>query len=797
MGTFWQDIRYAFRMLARNPRFMAVVVLTMALGIGATTGIFSVVNAVLLRPLPLKNIERLAMIWETDREKPDGLKAVPLLRFLDWQSQCTTFESVAFFRRDWEVTLVGVDEAVQLAGNQVSPEFFSVLGVNPVLGRPFSPEEAREDGPPVIILSHAIWQRLYEADPQALGSTVTLEDVIGRRKQYTVIGVMPAGFRLFNAPHFLLPYAMDMDKPGKKGTHSDLMIGKLKPGITRAQAQAELETIAGRNEPSHPTDDRDRGVRVTSLHEELIQNVRFLLFVFQGTALLVLLVAGSNMANLLLARSASRGREMAVRLSLGAGRRRILRQLLTESLLLAIVGGAFGLLMAHWGVDGLGKLAATFLPRVEEINIDGRVLAVTCLLSVASGLIFGLAPAIRASKADLNECLKEGGAVRGLAASRPSRTRHLLVIAEVASSLVLLVGAGLLLKSFILLNNVRLGFSPENVLVVDLGGPIFPPPSGELLERLSSLPGVQAVGAVTHLPPDRAGRTDEVTIEGDSVERKVCYQAMTPHYFRAMGISVVKGRGTTEQDAAMSAPVVIVNETFVEQFLDGVDPIGKTVANDATLHKQHTIMGVVRDVPNRTLRNEIRPAVYYSSDQEMFWAKHLVLRTASKPMALATSVREVIRSVETNRPILSMRTMKERIGNSILPEQFQTILVTLFSAVGLALATVGVYGIVSYSAAQRVREFGIRIALGAQRANILRLVVRQALWLMMIGLGLGLAGAVALTRVLRTFLFKVEPLDTSTFAIVSLFLACVVLVASYVPARRATKIDPMTALRYE
>ncbi len=804
MRTLWQDIRYGLRMLARSPGFTTMIVLVLGVGIGVTTAVFSIVSAVLLRPLPFPDVDRLVMVWETKRGRPDSLEPIMLLRFLDWREQCTDFESMAFFEPGgWEETLGGVEEVARIVGARIDPQFFSVLGVVPLLGRSFTTDEGKEGGPPVVILSHGLWKRRFGGDSEILGKTVLLG-----RKPHTVVGVMGPDFRFIGTADFWWPFPMDIDSiqpvgPGtKRGAHGACAVGRLKPQVACARAQAQLETVA-RRRTQYPVFEADRGVRLTSPHEHIVKDAKLLLYVFQAAALLVLLAATANAANLILARSESRGREMSLRTALGAGRSRIVRQLLTESLLLALMGGGLGVLIAFWGAASLAKAAASLLPRVEEVSLDWRVLAFTSLVSLLCGLLSGLTPAVRAMKMDPNEGLKEGGTLRGFAGSRRSATRNALVVAEIGLSLVLLIGAGLFLKSFVLLNQVRLGFDPKNVLVAQvpgihevLGGPLGP----ELLERLSSLPGVQAVGAVTALPPRTSGTRMDMTIGDEPAEHLVCRQEVTPDYFRAMGIAVVKGRGITGQDVEGSPHVVVVNETFVKRVCGGVDPIGKELVMrtpDPSYQRRDTIVGVVKDVANQTLLNKTEPEAYYSYRQAEIWADSLVLRTGPDPARLAIPVRDAIQAVIGKDHPISMETMGQRLGHSILPQRFQTALIVLFSVIGLLLAAVGIYGVISYSVAQRVREFGIRIAVGARRADILGLVVRQASCVTAAGLGLGLFAAAILTRVLRTFLFEVEPLDPVTFAAVSVFLGCVALAASYLPARRAARIDPMAALRYE
>lgn len=646
MSTLINDIKYGSRQFWKNPGFFTVVILTMALGIGATTGIFSVVNAVLLRPMHFKDVDRLAMIWEV--KSSGNLNVVSPANYLDWKKQSTAFEHMAIMQ-NWNYALTSAEQAVRLRGAKVSAELFSTLGVNPVFGRTFTTEEVEQSGPPVVILGYGVWQRLYGGDPSVIGSKISLNSGFGDASQHIVIGVMPVGFSFPGEAELWRPYPTDEIKPTVRGGWSANVVARLKPGVTRARAQAEMDVIAERLAQAYPESNRDSGVRITSLHEHLVRNVRSLLYVFQGAVLLVLLVAVANVANLLLGRSASRSKEMALRAALGASRWRIVRQLLTESLLLAVMGGALGLWVAYWGARGLGNLAASFLPRAEDSSIDGTVLTFTLFVSLVSGIIFGLAPVIRTMKTDLNECLKDRSGTRGFGAFGSIRLRHSLVVIEIAFSLILLVGAGLLLKSFILLGRVQLGFNPKNVLMIELADAIEPI-RPQLLERLSALPGVQAVGAVRDLPVDSPSYIDEASVEGevpkvDGEQRLLYYNSVTSDYFQAMGIGLAEGRGITQEDTQDSPPVAVVNETFVKRLLGGADPIGRRLMKG----QRHTIVGVVSDVKYGTLAEEIQPHAYCSYRQERTLpVRYIVLRTVSEPLRYVPLVRNVIQGVEND-----------------------------------------------------------------------------------------------------------------------------------------------------
>lgn len=811
MGTLWQDIRYGFRMLTRNLAFTVVVVLILGLGIGATTAIFCVVHAVVLRPLPFKDGARLVMLWETDKKRGYDFILTRLELFSQWKQHSTCFEGISAMQRA-DALITDLEEPTRPCGVKVSAEFFSILGVKPQLGRVLLPGDEAGAGQPVVVLSHSLWQRLYGGDPGLVGKSVTLAGVSmsGEAQSYTVAGIMPAGFQF---PHLLADSYAQFWVPFSQRELADrgedlLVLAKLKRGVTLAQAQAQMETIAKRLAQERPDPRRpDRGVNVTTLHERVVRDVRLSLMLLLGAVTFLLLIACANVANLLLARSLARLREMAVRLSLGASRWRIVRQLLTESLLLAGLGGVMGLLLAFGGVRSFVALGGRVLPRVEEIGIDGQVLGFALGVSMVTGLIFGLVPALGVSGVRLNEFLKEGRAPFVLVGVRSGSLRRWFVVGEIALSLVLLTGTGLLVKSLIMARTVELGFNPRNVLAVRTNVAGSKEMQG-LLERISSLPGVHSLGATTTLPISGNSYYREVwSLEGElpkqgSEEQRLYLQVCTADYFRAMGIAVLKGRGFGEQDRADSARVVIVNETLVKQFLGAEDPIGRqlTLVGYGRSQLRYTIVGVVRDIRHLGLDKEVYPEVFIP------WGQHqqllerpadLVIRGESDVRSLAGAIRAAIREVDRRMPIPSILPMEEVIQDSLLGRRFQVVLVGLFSCVGLILASAGIYGVVSYLVEQRTHEIGIRMAMGAEGGDVLRLVIGHGMRLTFIGVVVGFAGALALSRFLRSLLFQTSPTDPATFAAVFLLLGVVALAACYIPARRAAKIDPMAALRYE
>ena len=800
MQTLWQDLRYGARMLWSKPGFTFVAAVTLALGIGANTAIFSAVDALLLRPLPFPDPERLVVIWENDTQEGNSRNPVAPANFVDWRKQNEVCSQMGYFTQTGGLNLTGSGEPERITGVFVSQNLFSLLGAQPQIGRGFIDEDLKERQGLVVLLSHGLWQRRFGGDPSVIGKSLTLDSA-----PYTVIGVMPPQFQLPEEAE-LWGMTFNGEIATMRGQHFLRVMARLKPGVKMEQARAHFSLIARQLEQQYPATNKGYGVTVLSLREQLTGETQRALWIMAGAVGFVLLIACANVANLTLARAGARQREMAVRSAIGAGRLRLVRQLLTESMLLAGLGGALGILLASWSVDWITSIGAN-VALAPKIGVDLRVLCFTFLITTLTGVIFGLAPALTASKLNLNDALKEGARS---ASHSSNRMRNLLVISEVALALVLLAGAGLLIRSFVRLRNVETGFDPNSVLTTQFSLSGVNYDDGEqiatfyqrLVERLQSAPGVRSAAAISRVPLAGDRSTSGMNIEGRPAlpgeSREVHYRVITPGYFRTMGIQLRAGRDLTEQDNAEAPRVALINQTLAKKYWPGEDVIGKRIKLGPNANSPWiSIVGVAGDARNFGLENETLPEVYVANLQSPSDRMRLVIRTDVAPLSLVSTVKEVVRSLDKNVPFSQVATVEQLLANSVAPRRLNLALLAVFAVIALALALAGIYGVMSYMVATRTREIGVRVALGAQARDVLRLVVGQGIRPALAGVAIGLIASFALTRLMTRLLYGVSATDPLTFIAVTVLLTAVALLSCYIPARRATKVDPMVALRIE
>ena len=813
MNDLLQDLFYGFRRLKTTPVFTAIAVLTLALGIGANTAIFSVIDGVLFRSLPYKDSERLVLVWGKHAGRGEELQQVSFLDFSDIRNRNDVFdETAAMFVRSF--TLSGEGQAERVRGLLVSANIFRLLGVEAAHGRTFLLEEGRPGNDKVVVLSHRLWQNRFGADSNIIGKSVTIND-----ESRTVTGVLPQGFDLefpldrsfsIKDNDLWMPLASDHNMAGNRAVFTYEVIAKLKAGVTVDQARSNLAVIGQQLEQAHPESNKGRAFDLVPLLDQVVGNVRSMLFILLATVGAVLLIACVNLANLLLGRAAMRRKEIAIRSALGAGRWRIVRQLLTESLLLALAGGMAGVILALWAVDLLVSFQGVELPRAEEISIDGRVMGFTLGLSILTGLLFGLLPALTATRYDLQGMLKEGGQKAGVSGHK--RLRGLLIVSEIAMAFVLLAMAGLLTKSFYSLLNVNPGFKTERALTF-----VVSPPAArfskatqvaefykQLLTGLESLPGVVSAAAVSSLPLSGHNTGSAVRVEGRTLSRGeqppgIGWQFTLPGYFRTMGIPILQGRDFSEEDISRSQHVTIINEALAREVFPGENPIGKRVTYGVPGPQTdwHEIIGIVGDAHHQSLDEMPRPRGYDLLGQSSGLSMSLIIRASGDPATLAGAARQKVQELEPGAPVYMMETMYDLIARSTASRRFSMLLVGGFALISLILAAVGIYGVLSYIVSQRTHEIGIRIALGAGHGRILSLIVGQGFALTLIGTAIGWAAALLLTRFLSSLLFEISPTDTGTLATITLILISTALLACYIPARRAAKVDPMEALRYE
>ena len=808
MAALLQDLRYGIRTLAKNPGFTIVAVLTLALGIGANTAIFSVVDAVLLRPLPYPQSERLFVVYQTLPQDPAQNTGVSYPNYLDWTQQNQAFDSIAAARGNSQA-LSGQGEPTYIESGSVTSNYFDVLRVKPMLGRTLQSSDDALDASPVVVMSETLWRARFGADPAIVGKTITLE-----QHAVTVAGIVPAYFHPSvpdSAAQLWVPLRQDgvfSDMHGRRAGHYLAVLGRLKPGVTAAQAQSEMAALQDRLAEQYPNENKGWGIRIVSLQADMAGNVRAALLVLLGAVGFVFLIACANVASLQLARAASRRKEIAIRVALGAGRQRLLRQFLTESVLLSFIGGAVGLVLAYEALQGLIAWLPADLPRVSEIHVDARVLAFGLALSVLSGVIFGLAPAWHSSESRLAEAL-EGA--RGAGEERTShRARNAFVIAETALAIVLLIGAGLLIRSFARLQQVNVGFNPAQLLTAQVGLPRakYAKPEQwisfyqQTLERMNALPGAQEAAVAVPLPLSDSYINLAFEIEGRPPRAKsesptADFVAISPNYFHVLQVPLLRGREFRGADSESGPKVCVISSSVAQQLFPNDSALGQRILIGYPTNSSREIVGIVGDVKDSDLSARQTAQIYVPFVQNPLWAADIAVRARGNPSSLGGALREQIRAIDSALPVAEVKPMEEAIGSSIAQPRFRTALLSLFGAAALLLAAIGIYGVLAYTVTQQTREIGIRMALGANPGRVLRLVLARGLRLAGAGTVIGVLAALLLTRLLGSLLFDVSATDPLTFAAVAGLLLAVALLACYVPARRAMRVDPMVALRYE
>jgi len=806
MDSLLRDLKFSARSLLKRPALTIIAILTLAIGIGANSAIFSVVNALLLKPLPFPDPDRIVALWDKVPSRGLERNEVAVPNYLDWRAQNKTFEQVGLYSW-WSTNLTGTDSPERVQGFQVTPNFLDIVGVKPMMGRGFSAEEDQPGKEAVALLTYNLWQRRFGADANIVNKTISTNGI-----SRTVIGVMPPDFNYPKGAEIYAPLPLTPELTRNRANHSNLGIGRLKSGVSLQAAQADLDMIAARLEKQYPETNTGRGIVIYPILEDTVRMYSTALWVMMAAVAFVLLIGCANVANLMLARAAGRQREIALRTALGASRWRIVRQLLTESVVLGLAGGSLGILVAYWSVDLIRTAnpgeAARFAAGWNHLGINLPVLAFTLLLSVLSGVLFGLAPAWQLSKPDLNSSLKEGARQ---ATSSSHRLRGLLVIAEVALSLMLLVSAGLLIRSFLQLIKTDPGFNSDNLLTMSL---VLPRAKykdepqraafySELVRSVEQLPGVSSAALVNHLPLGGSNSSTSFLVEGlpeppPGQQFDGRYRVCTPNYFQTMGIPILKGRAFTEQDRAGSQPVIIVNETLAHKYWPNTDPLGKRMRYTGPLEENPwmQVVGVVQDVKHE-MNLPVTSDFFTPHAQDAWSSMVLVAKRKVEPAAMAAPIRQQVWAIDKDQPVFDVHTMREVRAISLALYSFSSVMLSIFAGVALLLAAIGIYGVMFYAVTQRTQEIGIRMALGARAMDVLKMVVRNGMTLTLIGVAVGLAGAYALTRLLASLLFGVTPTDLVTFSIVTVGLLLIALLACVIPARRATKVDPLMALRYE